>query len=152
MTSSEGVYRTIDLVVFAIANLVNLLMIAIFLSRTQGWKRVERVLGIVLMALAIPTALAAGANIIGGREWWTIVLPALLVLFLALELVLDYILKLNFRQTRLLGPYLLLYYLALMGMIGYSFLIGRPYGFVTLVTYFLQLAATWYSYSKVGHG
>lgn len=144
--------RTIDLLVFVVANLVNLLMIAIFLSRAQGWKGVERALGIVVIALAAPAALAVGLNLLGGREWWTIVLPALLVVFLALELVLDYILKLDFRRTRLLGPYLLLYYLALMGMIGYSFSIGKPYGFVTLVTYFLQLAATWYSYTKVGHG
>lgn len=146
------IQRTIDLLVFVVANLVNLLMIAIFLSRAQGRKGVERALGIVLMALAVPAALAAGLNLLGGRDWWTIVLPGLLVVFLALELVLDYILKLDFRRTRLLGPYLLLYYLALMGMIGYSFLVGKPYGFVTLVTYFLQLAATWYSYSKVGHG
>jgi hypothetical protein len=37
-------------------------------------------------------------------------------------------------------------------MIGYSFLIGNAYGFVTLGTYFLGLFATWYSYAKVGHG
>jgi hypothetical protein len=146
------VQRTIDLLVFVVANLVNLLMIAIFLSRAQGRRGVERALGVVVMSLAVPTALAISLNLLGGREWWTIVLPGLLVVFLALELVLDYILKLDFRRTRLLGPYLLLYYLALMGMIGYSFFVGKPYGFVTLVTYFLQLAATWYSYSKVGHG
>jgi hypothetical protein len=68
------------------------------------------------------------------------------------EFVLDYWLELDFRHSRLLGPYLLLYYLALMGMIGYSFQVGRVFGFVTLATYFLQLAATGYSYRKVGHG
>jgi hypothetical protein len=38
-----------------------------------------------------------------------------------------------------------------MGMIGYAFLVGRVFGFITLVTYFMQLAATAYSYAKVGY-
>jgi hypothetical protein len=37
-------------------------------------------------------------------------------------------------------------------MIGYSFLTRELYGVITLVTYFLQLGATWYAYRRVGHG
>ncbi|MCX6035832.1 MAG: hypothetical protein NTV38_12785 [Chloroflexi bacterium] len=44
-----------------------------------------------------------------------------------------------------------LYYLALMGMIGYSFAIGKSFNFVTLVTYFFGLAATARSYACVQH-
>jgi len=61
-------------------------------------------------------------------------------------------LSLPFRSSRLLGPYLLLYYLSPMGMIGYAFLVSEAYGFITLATYFLNLLATWYSYCEVGHG
>jgi hypothetical protein len=49
-------------------------------------------------------------------------------------------------------PYLLLFYLALMAMIGYSFLLGKTYGYITLATYFLHMAATAYSYGRVKHG
>ncbi len=80
-------FRIIDIAIFVIANLINLLLIGIFLSRPKGLKKVEHVLGLFVVA-----------------------------------------------------------------MIGYSFLIGKTYGFVTLGTYFLGLFATWYSYSKVGHG
>ena len=145
-------FRIIDYALFAIANAVNILMIGIMLSRPIGLKRVEIALGLVFIALALPGGLAVILNFLGKREWWTIVLPSLLVAFSIVELIFDYILKLNFRYTSLLWPYLLLYYLSLWGMIGYSFLIGRPYGFITLVTYFLSLLATWYSYARVGHG
>ncbi len=37
-------------------------------------------------------------------------------------------------------------------MIGYAFAAGKQYGVVTLVTFFLNLSATWYSHSKAGHG
>jgi len=145
-------FRIIDIAIFVIANLVNLLLMGIFLSRPKGLKKVEYVLGLFTVSMILPVSVAVILNILGKRDWWTLVLPLVLILFLAVELLFDYILKLNFRKTRLLWPYLFLYYVALMAMIGYSFLIGRPYGFVTLGTYFLSLFATWYSYSKVGHG
>jgi hypothetical protein len=72
--------------------------------------------------------------------------------YLAVEYMLDYRLKSNFRQTRWLGPYLLLYYLGLFALIGYAFLVDRAAGFITLATYFINLAATGFSYSRVRHG
>jgi hypothetical protein len=145
-------FHIIDITIFIIANLLNFLLIGIFISRTKGLKKLERVLGLIIVSLILPIGVAVILNIHGRRGWWTVVLPAILILFLAVELFLDYILELNFRKTRLLWPYLSLYYLALMAMIGYSFSMGKPFGFVTLGTYFLNLFVTWYSYSKVGHG
>ena len=145
-------FRIIDIGLFIIANLINLLLIGIFLSRPKGLKKVEQICGLIIVSMILPVGVAIILNILGKREWWTIFLPMILVLFLKIELFFDYILKLNFRKTRLLWPYLLLYYSASMAMIGYSFLIGKTYGFVILGTYFLSLFATWYSYSKVGHG
>jgi len=141
-------YRIIDIGLFAIANLVNLLTMGIMLSRPRGLARVEYVLGIVIVAMIVPVGVAVILNSLGKREWWTIVLPLLLIAFLVVELMFDYILKLDFRNTALLWPYITIYYVGLIGMIGYSFLIGKPHGFVTLVTYFLNLAATWYAHSR----
>ncbi len=144
--------QIIDIALFIVGNLVNLLMVGIFLLRTKGLARAESILGLILLSLILPIGGAIILNIVGKRGVWNVLLPTLLVAFLLLEMVLDYILKLDFRNTWMLGPYLLLYYLALMGMIGYTFRIDRPFGFITLITYFLQLGATWYSYSQVGHG
>ncbi|NOY05280.1 MAG: hypothetical protein GXO82_01385 [Chlorobi bacterium] len=144
--------HTIDIIVFAIANMVNILLAVMFVCRAQGRAKAEQSLGMAFLVLVIPVFLAAVRNFTSGRNWWTAVLPALLVLFAVVELVLDYVLKSNFRTTPWLWPYIALYYLALLGMVGYSFLVGRTFGFITLSTYFLNLFATWYSYSKAGHG
>ena len=144
--------HTVDIGLFVVANAINILLVGIFLSRPKGQKKVEHVLGLFVVAAILPVGTAIILNALGKREWWTIVLPVILILFLVVELLLDYILKLNFRKTRWLWPYLLLYYAAMMAMIGYSFMIGKAYGFVTLGTSFLGLFATWYSYSEVGHG
>lgn len=145
-------YRTVDLVLFLVANLVNLLIVAIMLSRPLGRKDLERRLGLVVIACALPVGLAVVLNAVGKREWWAVVLPLPLLLHFVVELLLDYVLRFEFRKTRWLGPYLLIFYAGQMGMIGYSFLAFDRWGFVTLGTYFLSLAATGYSYSRVGHG
>jgi len=149
--SEASHFRIIDRMLFMISNLVNLLMIGIFLSRPAGLQRLEFILGIILLVLALPTLYCVMRNAALKRGTWYWLLPLLLVVFLIIELLLEYIFLPGFRQTRWLGPYLGLYYLSLMGMIGYNFLTGKKEGFITLITYFLNQIATFYSYFSVGH-
>jgi hypothetical protein len=141
-------FETIDLVVVVAANLFNLLMTAIFLTRPKGWKRFERIAGLVMVSMALPLGAAVILNLQFQRAWWFIVLPLPLILHCIVELLLEYILKLDFRRSRLLGPYLALFYLGQLGMIGYAFVVVPAYGFVTLATYFLCLGATRYAHLK----
>jgi hypothetical protein len=141
----------LDWTVFAITNLFNLIMVAIFLSRVKGLDH-PQVVGWVWVAFSVLLAVAVFSNIKGKREKWEILLPLLFIAFLLLEIMMDYILKLDFRNTWLIGPYLLLYYLSIMGMIGYTFRMGKIYGFITLISYFLSQIAALYSYVNVGHG
>jgi len=141
----------VDLVVIAVANLMNIVMVAVFLLRTMMVGHI-RVVGLLWTALVILLAVVIVLNLREKRDWWTVILPLLFAVFLFVEVVLDYILEIDFRVTFLLGPYLLLYYVSIMGMIGYSFLTEKKYGFITLITYFLSQIAAIYSYTMVGHG
>ena len=143
--------KWVDRAVFTIANLFNIIMVVIFLARMKGIPHIPGVL-IIWMAFIILLAITAVLNFKEKRELWEVLLPALFIAFLILEVVLDYVLKLEFRNTWLLGPYLLTYYLAIMGMIGYTFRIGKKYGLLTLATYFLSQIAALFSYVNVGHG
>jgi hypothetical protein len=144
--------QVIDLVVVICANIFNIMMVIIFLQRALSSTRSTIIYVLIEIALAITLSVAAIYNWTAGRSLWMILLPALMVVFLIVELLLDNVLKIEFRKTRLLGPYLLFYYAAQMGLIGYAFIVNRVFGFITLITYFLSLAATGYSYKKVGHG
>ena len=99
-------HRTIDLIVVICANIFNLMMVAIFLLRTGGNKQLEHTVGWIQVPLGIAFTIAAIYNFIHGRGLWMLLLPALMSTFILFELTLDYALKLNFRQTRILGPYL----------------------------------------------
>ena len=144
-------YKRIDLAVVLLANLMNIIIVVIFLLRSMGIQRLQ-VVGWVWAAFILVLSAVVVVNVRAKRAWWAVVLPFLLAVFLIVEVALDYIAKYDFRSTILLGPYLLLYYVSIMGMIGYSFLTEKKYGFITLVTYFLSQFAAFYSYLKVGHG
>jgi hypothetical protein len=146
-----GGYQSIDLVVVALANLMNTIMVVVFVLRSLAVGRLH-VLGVVWVVMVMVLAYVVTANARGKREWWTTVLPALLLVFLLAEVALDYVARYEFRSTALLGPYLFLYYISILGMIGYAFLTEKTYGYVTLATYFLSQIAALYSYFKVGHG
>jgi hypothetical protein len=142
----------VDLTVFLAANLYNLLMIVVFLARVRGQKRIEQGAGLVTVLLGILFALAAVLNAFAQRNIWYILLPIPIAVHCLIELFVDYIWKSDFRQTRWLWPYLILFYIGQWLLVGYIFLVNDLFGFITLVTYFLCLAATGYSYSKVKHG
>jgi hypothetical protein len=141
-----------DVVVVIAANALNLLLIGVFLARAADAQQLERQFGLLAVALVLPFALSALGNALAQRPWWAVALPLVAVAYLIVELILDYLLGLDFRHTVFLGPYLLLFYAAQWAVIGYAFAVDRVAGFVTLVTYFLCLGATAYSYSRVGHG
>ena len=140
--------HTIELVVVVAANLYNLLMTAIFFTRLRGWRRWERVIGLVVVFLALPLAAAAAVNWLSNREWWFRMLPIPLVLFSLLQLLLVYIIKRDPGKTRLRVPYLALLHLGQWSLIGYAFVAEPVYGLATLATYVLCLGAGRYAQVK----
>jgi hypothetical protein len=145
-------HAAVDSMLFVVALLANLLLAGVFLARAKGHGQLQYDLGIAFETLALPLVVGAVLNLVWQREWWTVALPLALLPFLAVELLFDYVWRLDFRSTRLLGPYLALYYVGLIALTGYAFSLGKLFGFVALATYFANLAASGYSYSRVGHG
>jgi hypothetical protein len=145
-------FHWVDIVCIFSANLFNLAVIGIMLARPFKREGLEFALGLVSVSLSVPLLLSAVYNFTQPRSIWLGVLPGLLGVFCLIELFLDYVFKIPFRQTRWIGPYLLVFYAAQWGMIGFGFIISEAAGFITLFTYFLSLAATAYSYKQIGHG
>ncbi len=144
--------RAADWIAVICANGFNLLCLLMFWLRAQRKSALGNRFGWIAVALAVPLAGVAIVNALQQRGvWWSLLLLPVL-LYALVQWILDGLLKLNFRETRWLGPYLLLFYLAQFGLIGYAFLTGKGYGLVTLITYFSLLGMTAYSYRRVGHG
>lgn len=129
----------------------NLLIAAMFAARVVAPRR-SRPLGFAGTAMAIPLSVACLIAFDSGADVWLIVLPAVFVAFAVIELVVDLLLPVDVRATRWLWPYLAAFYLAQWAVIGAAFLANTLGGATVLVTYFICLAATGWSYREVGHG
>lgn len=129
----------IDLAVVGMANLINLVMAGLFAARISGLTQVQKALGIVAMTMGFVLGYIAFLNKKNERGKWFSYLLIPIFLFFIVELILDYVLALDFRSTAIVGPYILLYYVGLWGLIGYAFMVNKKWGFVTLATYFANM-------------
>ena len=133
------------LTVWGVVNAVNLLQAAGVLSRLPaGSRAINRVLGYVMIALAVPAALALVALVrarAGGRQWIGL---AVYLAFIAFMVVVEYILVIEFRspvRAGILAPYLVLFFGAILLMGLPMFRLDRRLWLVTVGTTVLLLAS-----------
>jgi phosphatidylserine synthase len=134
------------LTVWVVVNAVNLLQAAGFISRvrTGGSMAINHILGYVMIALAVPAAVALVAFVLAGAGWLYWLGPALYLAFIALEIVIDYVRPVEFRSPRrpeILVPYLLLFFGAILLMGIQMFNLDRGLWLVTVATTVLLLTS-----------
>ena len=75
----------------------------------------------------------------------------LMMSFIVLELLLDYILKIDFRQNiNIVIPYVILFYASLGGMIGIASQGGNQWSIVTVITFLLMTVFSLFMHFKTG--
>jgi hypothetical protein len=134
------------LTVWVVVNAVNLLQTAGFISRVRsgGSMAINHILGYVMIALAVPAAVALVAFLLAGAGWLYWLGPAVYLAFVAFEVVVDYVRPVEFRSPRrpeILVPYLLLFFGAILLMGLPMFYLDRGLWLVTVVTTVLLLTS-----------
>ena len=132
-------WRTVDFTVVYLANFINIFMAFLFLARMSGLYVLEKTMGITVITMGFALGYIAYLNQKNCRDKWETYLLIPICLCMIIELLLDYILVLDFRSTNIAGPFVLLYYIGLWGLIGYSFRFEKKWGFITLGTYFFNM-------------
>ena len=103
--------------------------------------------GAIVVLLLIPFTVSLIFHIKEKSEKKIIISLVIILLYLVLEIVLDYILKITFRDILALHiPYIIVFYAAAFGMIGVSFNIDRKKGFIVLTTFWILIGCLIYTY------
>jgi hypothetical protein len=132
-----------------IAIFLNVLIIIIFLMRYRGSEELEHKIGYLVIACAIPLVIILFNFILIGIDLWIIVYVIIIISYLLFETILDYILKLNFRTNpKIVGPYILFYYIAFWGLLAISFVIDLIIGFIVFSIFMLSVVVTIYTHKK----
>jgi len=141
-------------VVFVLAALAfNLLIGGIFVAQKLSHIRLRRALGLLWLSLALPFGVVFLAYLNAGRDRWILVGLGFVLVFMAAEWLLDYRLKLPFRE-RLSSHvlYIVMEYVALFSLIGIAFAIHPVAGWAVSVSFWLLMGALVYLYAGRSKG
>jgi len=133
------------LTVWAVVNAVNLLQAAGFVSRVfTGNRAINHILGYVIVALAVPAAVALVAFVRAGAGWLHYAGPTVFAIFVLFMIAVEYVWSVEFRspaRAEILVPYLLLFFGAILLMGLPMFRMDRGLWLVTVVTTVLLLGS-----------
>ena len=122
-----------------LANLVYLLVITLLLARLGGHGDLERTLGIILILLVLPLTFLLISAFYLDRPKIYILQVSLMILFLMVELALDYVFEVPFRTVRWQTiAYVVLFFGATGGMIGVANVAGRVWSILAIIGFFIM--------------
>jgi hypothetical protein len=133
------------LIVWGVVNAVNLLQAAGFLSRVRtGSMDINHQLGYVIIALAVPAALAFIAFVHARTGWLLWTGPAAYLAFIVFMIFVDYVRPIEFRspmRPNILVPYLLLFFGSILLMGLPMFYLDQRFWSITVVTTIVLLVS-----------
>jgi CubicO group peptidase (beta-lactamase class C family) len=136
-----------DLVFVLTALVFNLLLAALYVARRNGWARTARVLGVLWLLLAVPFATVFARYLTEGRGPGTMVPFTLVLLYMLVEFLLNFVFKVDFRRKWTMQvPYIVLEYIALFSLIWIAFSIDRTWGYLVSISFGIILVSLIYLY------
>jgi len=133
------------------AVLINFLLIALFIARLSRRPRIEHRLGIIIILALVPLCYLLIMAIRIKRPSLYLIQIGLMMAYLVVELMVDYVLKIEFRRTPgLVVPYVMLFFAGTGGMIGVASHAGRVWTIVTVITFLIMAILSFVQHSVTG--
>jgi hypothetical protein len=133
-------------VIFVYSSVVfNILISALYIATKFGNMVVVQVFGGVVISLMVPFTITLLGYMREKATKRTIISNGVILFYLFLELLLDYMLRIPFREILVIHvPYIIVFYAALFSMIGVSFEKNKKMGYVVVVTFLILMTCLAY--------
>jgi len=147
MNESTNLGKSMDIIFIISSIIFNILVSVLYIATKFGNMELMQVIGIVLLFLIIPFTITL-IGYIKEKEGKKILISLGVILFyFFLEILLDYILIIPFRDILALHiPYIIVFYAADFSMLGVTFDKNKKMGFVVLATLFILLGCLIFRY------
>ena len=141
----------LDLLGASVAHIIFLLAILVFVSRLAGQPRIEYWVGLLLLLTALPLCYLLLKAPLYHRAPLYYLQLVLMLAYLVLEAVLDYVFKFDFRHVRaIVIPYVTLFFAATGGMIGVAALAGRPWAISSIILFLIMAVLAFVQHARLG--
>ena len=137
--------RLMDTIFICSSIIFNISVSALYIATKLGNMVLVQVCGAIVISLIVPFTITLLGYMREKAEKRTIISHVFILFYLFLELLLDYILKIPFREILAIHvPYIIVFYAAMFSMIGVSFDKNRKMGFVVTITFLILIGCLIY--------
>ena len=124
----------------------NISVSGVYVATKLGDMTLTQAFGAIVILLIIPFSTTLLGYIRAKEKKKTIISNGIILFYLFLELVLDYILEIPFREILALHvPYILVFYAALFSIIGVSYEKNKRLGYLVITTFLILIACLIYN-------
>jgi hypothetical protein len=139
------VSKLIDAIFICSSVVFNISVSALYLATKFGDTLLVQVCGGIVISLIVPFTITMLGYTREKTEKKTIISHVLILFYLLLELFLDYILRIPFREILAIHiPYIIVFYAALFSMIAVSFEKNKKMGFAVTATFLILIGCLTY--------
>ena len=142
--------KLMDIIFVCSSVIFNISVSALYIAAKLGDTLLVQVCGGIAISLIVPFTITLLGYMRQKAEKKTIISHAFILFYLFLELFLDYILRIPFREILAIHvPYIIVFYAALFSMIAVSFEKNRKMGFVVIATFLILIGCLIYYLSPI---
>jgi len=139
--------KSLDIIFVCSAIVFNISVSVLYIATKLDNVLLLRVCGAIVLSLIFPFTFTLLGYLKEKAEKKVIISHSVILFYLFLELLLDYILIIPFREILAIHvPYIILFYAADFSMIGVSFNRNRKMGFVVTLTFWILIGCLIYLY------
>jgi hypothetical protein len=139
------VNKVIDIIFICSSVIFNISVGALYIATKLGDMLLVQVCGGIVISLIIPFTITLLGYLREKAKKRTIISNGIILFYLSLELLLDYVLRIPFREILAIHvPYIVVFYAALFSMIAVSFEKNKKMGYVVMVTFWILMACLVY--------
>jgi hypothetical protein len=134
-----------DIIFICSSIIFNISVSVLYIATKLGNMVLVQVCGAIVLSLIIPFTITLLGYMKEKARKRTIISHVFILFYLFLELLLDYILKIPFREILAIHVlYIIVFYAAMFSMIGVSFDKNRKMGFVVTITFLILIGCLIY--------
>jgi hypothetical protein len=135
-TLTVNMTKLIDSIFICSSVIFNISVSGVYVATKLGDMALTQVFGGIVISMIIPFTVTLLGYIRAKETKRTIISNGIILFYLLLELLLDYVLMIPFREMLAIHvPYIVVFYAALFSMIGVSFEKNKKMGYTVIVTF-----------------
>ena len=138
--------RLVDIIFICSSVVFNISVSGLYVVTKLGDMTLTQVFGGIAIFLIVPFTVTLLGYVRAKEKKRIIISNGIILFYLFLELLLDYILRIPFREILAIHvPYIVVFYAALFSMIGVSFEKNKRLGYLVIVTFLILIGCLTYN-------